>query len=61
VQITEEFLRQALAEFGLQRDEALKQLGAVNGAMQFCEFLINKMEESLSAPPGESDGVDGAK
>jgi len=45
MEITVEYMRERLREFNLQRDEALGQLGACNGAIQLCSFLITELEK----------------
>ncbi len=44
MEITTEHLQERLNEFHMQRDEHIGNLGAVNGAIQFCNYLIEQLE-----------------
>jgi len=56
MEITAELLRSMLPEMTQQRDVDIRQLGAIEGAIIFCEKLIGMAEkeeqrEGRSAPP----------
>lgn len=57
MEITVEYLKERLGELRAQRDDALKQLGATEGAIQTVEFLINELKEGGGEipPPKEQD------
>jgi len=45
MEITIEYLQVRLREFQQQKEDAISQLGACGGAIQFCTFLISELEK----------------
>ena len=53
MEITVEYMQERLREFQLQKEDAIGTLGACNGAIQLCTFLIKELEKGggVEIPP----------
>jgi len=49
MEITVEYMQERLREFQIQKEDAIGQLGACNGAIQLCNFLIQELQKGGGA------------